>query len=498
MSSEPNELDNISQSVRPSVQHPLHTHEGGGGELCPLEDDGTDAVAIENGMDEEDEPKENAKPKILRSPTEPTKREREEHALTHVPFRDWCAHCVRGRGISSPHPRSSERSEDSVPLIAGDYGFPGDKRDESGQRATVAESITLLCLADSRSGSKKAMVVPRKGAADQWIARRVATWINSLGYNKVRLRVDPERSMQSLAEEVKIQRGGRMETILENAPQGEKQSNGLAERAVRTGKDMLRTLKGALEDRIKCIIPPKANVLKWMAERGSVMRNRYSIGPDGKTPYERVTGRKPSSSLCEFAERVLYMPTKAGRGGDLEMKFFYGTFVGIHGPSDEKIVATSEGALRVRTIRRLPEAERWVKEDVLNIPCSPAAPIDGVKEEPVPAVLHADVPRRPAEPAEFPLNRRRMKITKADLLQHGYTPRCPGCTLHRASSRLIPRNNKMTTKTWQRRSRTANGEDLSTSWKSAIIGKRSQKSTLPIVSERLRIDITFNLLGHLT
>ena len=28
----------------------------------------------------------------------PTQREREEHEATHVPFRDWCAHCMMGRG----------------------------------------------------------------------------------------------------------------------------------------------------------------------------------------------------------------------------------------------------------------------------------------------------------------------------------------------------------------------------------------------------------------
>ena len=28
----------------------------------------------------------------------PTQKEREEHEATHVPFRDWCAHCMMGRG----------------------------------------------------------------------------------------------------------------------------------------------------------------------------------------------------------------------------------------------------------------------------------------------------------------------------------------------------------------------------------------------------------------
>ena len=31
----------------------------------------------------------------------PTQREREQHEATHVPFQDWCAHCMMGRGSHS-------------------------------------------------------------------------------------------------------------------------------------------------------------------------------------------------------------------------------------------------------------------------------------------------------------------------------------------------------------------------------------------------------------
>ena len=35
-------------------------------------------------------------PKIRRAPRGPTQLEREQHEATHMPYRDWCAHCVRG------------------------------------------------------------------------------------------------------------------------------------------------------------------------------------------------------------------------------------------------------------------------------------------------------------------------------------------------------------------------------------------------------------------
>ena len=41
----------------------------------------------------------------------PTAREREEHEATHMPFRDWCTHCMMGRGRTHRHV-SKKRSED--------------------------------------------------------------------------------------------------------------------------------------------------------------------------------------------------------------------------------------------------------------------------------------------------------------------------------------------------------------------------------------------------
>ena len=40
-----------------------------------------------------------------RAPHEPTAEEAERHALTHVPYRDWCEACVRGKARENPHRR---------------------------------------------------------------------------------------------------------------------------------------------------------------------------------------------------------------------------------------------------------------------------------------------------------------------------------------------------------------------------------------------------------
>ena len=53
----------------------------------------------------EEELEEGRTPNALAVPEGPSKQEREEHNLTHIPFRDWCEHCVRARARRRAHRR---------------------------------------------------------------------------------------------------------------------------------------------------------------------------------------------------------------------------------------------------------------------------------------------------------------------------------------------------------------------------------------------------------
>ena len=48
----------------------------------------------------------------LPQPRLPSRQEVQEHELTHIPFRSWCAHCVRGAGRSDAHRRRARQSEE--------------------------------------------------------------------------------------------------------------------------------------------------------------------------------------------------------------------------------------------------------------------------------------------------------------------------------------------------------------------------------------------------
>ena len=66
--------------------------------------------AHEEGQDLDDD-EEGRRPKVLDGPVQVSKKMREEHEATHLPYRSWCAHCVRGRGRSNAHKARREEKE---------------------------------------------------------------------------------------------------------------------------------------------------------------------------------------------------------------------------------------------------------------------------------------------------------------------------------------------------------------------------------------------------
>ena len=63
----------------------------------------------------------------VKSPRDPTKEEKEEHEKTHLPFRDWCRHCVAGRGKEAPCRTSKGTISGSEVHI--DVMFMGEERE---------------------------------------------------------------------------------------------------------------------------------------------------------------------------------------------------------------------------------------------------------------------------------------------------------------------------------------------------------------------------------
>ena len=63
----------------------------------------------------------------------------DERNVSHIPFRSWCAHCVKGKAVNQGHSRRTVASE--VPIVSIDYAYvneDGEKR-RKGKRERERE-----------------------------------------------------------------------------------------------------------------------------------------------------------------------------------------------------------------------------------------------------------------------------------------------------------------------------------------------------------------------
>ena len=62
--------------------------------------------------------------KPLPIPAKPTPEMIAVDEVSHLPFRSWCSHCVRGRGKSFQHRRVQRDHDDEAhPVVSLDYAF---------------------------------------------------------------------------------------------------------------------------------------------------------------------------------------------------------------------------------------------------------------------------------------------------------------------------------------------------------------------------------------
>ena len=241
---------------------------------------------------------------------------------------------------------------------------------------------------------------------------------------------------------------GVSQAVAEFSAVGESASNGRAERTVQAVEDLLRTLKSALEARIKTRIPAEHAIMRWLVEHVATILNRYSVNKEGVTPFFAFHGKRSAEKLVEFGEKVFfYVPRKAR--AKLDHRWRLGTFVGLSTSSNESMIALSNGnVVRSRSIARVVQASRWDKDAVLKVKGIPGAltpagseSIDPTIEESSSPHLEGDAEIRDAAESSLPAeaeplqgNERKArgpfsvkKITNRDLRQYGHTEGCRRC-----------------------------------------------------------------------
>ena len=421
------------------IAHPPADTEG------PVDGDGLDdgvtqveGLSRQAAEDEEEEVEVRGRvPRCVQAPLRVSQRERDEHELTHTPYRSWCQYCVRGRGRNAAHRKMVEQDAAAVPRVSMDY-FYISTADE------VAHENPILVMVDESTGERYARAVGRKGLGadgeNNWLIRDMSEELRAWGHaggeaGRLILKSDGERSIVAVRDALAKFHGGRV--IPESPPRGESQSNGTVEEAGKTVREYLRVLKEQIEHKAAIQLKGSDNIISWMVRWSAMVYSRFAIGRDGLTAYERRRGRRCTIPTVCFGERIWYKELRQfhDRRDKLDSEWFEGIWLGHSRGSNEHIVGTDSGVIRAYAVKRQPEDRRWNAEMLRNLKGTPQQPRPDQPGSAVPVSVRFDVeedaaPQEPQPPPQRQI--RRMRITETLLQQYGYTVGCEGCRFRRA------------------------------------------------------------------
>ena len=371
----------------------------------PCEEDRKTEEEADKGVDDEEDDEEEmekgvqAKPAM--TPNQPSKKEVDDHELTHVEFRNWCVHCQRGKAANNPHKRRWNNGKKEIealhehPTISIDYMFMEadyrDKGKEHYERETKGKR-PILVVHDSKTSAMFAHDMKEKGASEDTIGQ-LEEDIRDMGYQGVTiiLKGDQEPSIKAIQETISRRRNdGR--TVPENSPVGESSANGAVERAIRSVQGQIRTIKDNVEAKTGEAMLRDSGTFKWLVEWSAATLTRYRITSNGRTSYAMIKGRQSRAQIAGFAEKILYMPLRSSKVGrsKLEPRMEYGVFYGVNFRTDEVRVGTERGVVKARTIKRLAPEDRWDGDYILKIKGRPTQPVPGVKSHHIPIQIHED------------------------------------------------------------------------------------------------------------
>ena len=111
-------------------------------------------------------------------------------------------------------------------------------------------------------------------------------------------------------------------------------------------------------------------ILPWLVEHAVSIFSRCQKRRDGRTPFDRLHGKKPTQEFVPFGEKVLARPMPSEPLNRMNPRYKFRVWLGVRNNSVECFVETAEGVFRAREVRRLLEQQdRWGKEAINNSHC---------------------------------------------------------------------------------------------------------------------------------
>ncbi|CAK9020327.1 unnamed protein product [Durusdinium trenchii] len=329
-------------------------------------------------------------PRSLPVPKEPTAQERAEHELTHLPFRSWCKICVESKSRQD----HSKKLRLKQPVLQCDYSFITDPE--------TKDHVTLLNVRDVLSGLALSCVVPCKGHS-VYAEGELRRFVLETGRTFGTLQADPEPALLTVVQTMTSELGG---LSLRKSPTEWKQAQGAVGNAQQLLYAQVRALRQDFASRYGFKLSVTSPLFAWLVKHAQFLLNNFSVRSDGLTPYERRWSRRYNSELCKFGEIV--MCRLPGKHSKAEPSWVQAIWLGRDTSADMRLIGTTSGVLKTRSIRRLPVSEQVDQRMAEDFKASPWDPkgrgedTDVLILPPPPAEIASGAPVTPSRVADAP------------------------------------------------------------------------------------------------
>ena len=216
------------------------------------------------------------------------------------------------------------------PIIAMDHLKPNST---VSSETTPKESVTCIAVKEDRHQNIMSSLVLKKLIEEPRASDRVARFINSLGYQEITLKSDTEQAM--IAFRNRAAENCNVQVTSEDAVKGDKPSIGLVENAVMLLRGVIRTIKCRVESCTQEELREDHPILPWLVEHAGSMLSKCQKGRDGRTPFERLHGKKPTREFVPFGEKVLARPISSEPLNRMDPRYKFGVWLGVRNNSAE-------------------------------------------------------------------------------------------------------------------------------------------------------------------
>ena len=306
-------------------------------------------------------------PNMQFMPQPPSEEARLLHEITHLPFANWCSHCVAMKSVPDQHRLVPEGDAREHPTISFDlfytgYATAGEVSVEM-EDAGAGDKAKLTCLIMhcNHTNAIGAVPLPDKSASSmKHAAVELVRFCQLLGHTEVELRCDQEPCMlqlQGLALSARKRLGFR--TRIRNPPIGEHQANGFAEKSIDVIRSLANVFLDSARHKYKIEIPVSHPLFSWSFVHAAWVYTRFKVRA-GFTAYEKIAGTRYRGKLVPYAEPVFAYIRPSQKGN---AKWVMSVFLTKSVINDMFLVGTPNGVMLTKSVRR--SSQPWELESKL-------------------------------------------------------------------------------------------------------------------------------------